>query len=169
MLIEWVVDRPELRLGFGDSSQYDGDADLVFTHPYCHLPTRLIGKPAIINTYGRKSDQLEKWCGAWLHKVSKWHNATNALYTANWDPPNIDLNHMLADAPGWFPLELTDKLLEAFLASRAAPKYSFGITVWDGFMGRGTVGKSCQRLGLDFVGIDWQRERVELARAYLGC
>ncbi len=167
MLIEWVVDRPDLRLGFGDSVSYEGDADLVFTHPYCPLPKQLMAKPAIINTYGRKSDKLEQWCGAKLHKISKWHNATNCVYAANWDPPAIDLNHMMADAPGWFPIELTDTLLAAFLGS--SPKYRFGITVWDGFMGRGTVGKSCQRLGLDFVGIDWRRERVELARTYLGC
>ena len=40
-------------------------------------------------------------------------------------------------------------------------------TVFDPFMGRGTTGKACQQLGLNFIGIDKREGRVEMARRYL--
>lgn len=165
-----MVDKPGLRLGLGDSINYTGDADLVFSHLYGPLPKQLIGKPAIINLFGNKKAKAEEWCGAQLHEVSKWAKGlTNTIYVANWGLGRRDLTTLVEDefAPnrGWFPQALTDELLLAFLQERGVA----GITVFDGFMGRGTVGKSCADFDCAFVGIDHNPERVQIAREYLGC
>lgn len=167
-LIEWIVDRPGLRLGLGDSVNYMGDADLVFSHLYGPLPPQLIGKPAIVNLFGNKKARGEEWCGAELHKVSKWATGlTNTIFVANLEPRALDLEDMIEDefarGRGWFPLGLCERLLGEY----AEPH----MTVFDGFMGRGTVGKACihAALELNFVGIDRDPARVVIAREYLGC
>jgi hypothetical protein len=165
-----VVDQPGLRLGLGDSVNYTGDANLVFTHIYGPLPKQLIGKPAIINVFGNKKAKAEEWCGAELHEVSKWAKGlTNTIYTANWTMEPRDLTQMVEDelspGRGWFPVVLTDELLKAFF-SRGEFETR---TVFDGFMGRGTVAMSCRALDCDFVGIDRDPERIVIAKEYLGC
>jgi hypothetical protein len=144
---------------------YTGDADLVFTHIYGPLPKRLIGKPAIINVFGNKKAKAEEWCGAELHEVSKWAKGlTNTVYVANTPMPSIDLRGFVEDefAPnrGWFPDSLVVALLDAVWARHDG-------TIFDGFMGRGTVGKGCAA-GQTFIGIDRDPERVAIAREYLG-
>ncbi|MEI9804091.1 MAG: DNA methyltransferase [Pseudolabrys sp.] len=169
MLIDWVVERPGLRLGLGDSVNYEGDADLAFSHLYGPLPRQLVGKPAIINVFGNKKTRAEEWCGAELHEVSKWgRGLTNTIYVANMPHiPQHDLRDLVEDdfgaSRGWFP----DELCEVLLIGQPALKY--GGSVFDGFMGRGTVGMICQRLKTDFVGIDRDPVRVQMAREYLGC
>lgn len=180
-MIEWAVDRPGLRLGIGDCADYEGDADLVFSHLYGPLPKQLIGKLAIINVFGDRKAKAEEWCGAALIEVSKWgRDLRNTIYVANmvdrdgqigcstWDASPPDLTRFVEDeyAPGrgWFPAPMCAKLLRF---------YSFGFlkgrTVVDGFMGRGTVGKAARELGMNFVGIDRDHARVALAGEYLGC
>lgn len=166
-----MVDHPGLRLGLGDSVNYTGDADLVFSHLYGPLPKQLIGKPAIINLYGNKKAIAEEWCGAELHEVSKWAKGlTNTVYVANVGPiSKVDLTDLIEDefAPrrGWFPLELCLRMFDAVLRGTA----SSGDLVFDGFMGRGTVGRMCQSVGVGFAGIDRDPERVQIAKEYLGC
>lgn len=142
----------------------------MFSHLYGPLPKQLVGKPAIVNLYGNKKAKAEEWCGAELHEVSKWAKGlTNTIYVANMAPPQIDLRHFAEDefAPnrGWFPEDMTDELLSWFLGDRAV----LMLTVFDGFMGRGTVGQSCIRASCAFVGIDRDPERIQIAREYLGC
>jgi len=171
-MIDWVVDRPGLRLGCGNSADYEGDADLVFSHLYGPLPKQLIGKPAIINLYGNKKAKAEEWCGAQLHEVGKWaRGLTNTVYSANlsapWQAPIFDLvEDEFEPGRGWFPEALPRSIFE-MLAMHGELRP--GATVFDGFMGRGTVGKVAGELGLSFVGIDINPERVALAREYLGC
>lgn len=160
-----MVDRPGLRLGLGDSVNYTGDADLVFSHLYGPLPPQLIGKPAIVNVYGNKREAAERWCGAELHHVSKWGKGlTNTLYLANIEPLGAySLGHLVEDefAPGrgWFPVDL----VKLGLSQYARP----GMTIFDGFMGRGTVGKVACELNMKFVGIDRDPDRVAIAQEYL--
>lgn len=167
MPIEWIVDQPRCRLGLGDSVQYDGDADLVFTHIYGPLPPQLIGKPAIINVFGNKKAKAEEWCGAELHEVSKWaRGQTNTMYVANLSIPELNLTEHVEDlyrpGRGWFPFGMCVTLL-VWVGWHVR-----GIqTVIDPFMGRGTVGKAVLGAGVTFIGIDLDPERVELARAYL--
>lgn len=174
-MIEWVVDKPGVRLGLGDSVNYDGDADLVFTHLYGPLPKQLIGKPAIVNLYGNKREAAERWCGAELVEVSKWgRGLTNTVYVANidagpaalrchWEAALPDFRDLQEDADGWFPDELCMRCLRAWGGGMLP------VTVFDGFMGRGSVGRACAQLGLNFVGIDRNPDRVEMAAEYLGC
>lgn len=169
-MIEWIVDRPGLRLGLGDSVNYTGDADVVFSHLYGPLPPQLIGKPAIINLFGNKKAKGEEWCGAELHEVSKWaKDLTNTIYVANTSAPKIDLTDLVEDefAPrrGWFPVELCTRMICAV----GEGTMSVGDCVFDGFMGRGTVGMACKMIGIGFVGIDRDPARVVIARDYLGC
>lgn len=138
----------------------------MFSHLYGPLPPQLVGKPAIVNVFGNKRARAEAWCGAELREVSTWATAdvTNTVYVANMDLPPIDLRDLVQEefAPGrgWMPVELPRRVLMACA--------DFGMTVFDGFMGRGTIGKACDELGLSFVGIDIDPGRVEIAREYLG-
>lgn len=172
-MIEWVVDQPGIRLGLGDSVGYDGDADLVFSHLYGPLPPQLVGKPAIINVFGNKKAKAEEWCGAPLVEVSKWgRGLTNTIYFANIEPlTRCDLTDLVEDevepGRGWFPEELCERLLNLLGAYEDTRDMS-GV-VFDGFMGRGTTGRVARKLGLDFVGIDRDPDRVMLAAEYLGC
>lgn len=159
--------KTSITLSCGNAAFWEGDGvDLVFTHPYTTLPRNLIGLPSIINLFGDKKKLAEGWIKAELKPVSRWgKHLANTLYVANMDPVPMDLTGLHEDNTGllkggWFPLELATKLLIAY----GKP----GITVWDGFMGRGTVGKACQQLGMNFIGIDKDPERVEIARRYLG-
>lgn len=151
---------------------YEGDADLVFSHLYGPLPKQLIGKPAIVNVYGNKKAKAEEWCGAPLTEVSKWATGlTNTIYIANLpDGASFDVSGMTEEefAPrrGWFPLELPRFIFEMMFNVRLLQP---GMTVFDGFMGRGTVGKAAEQFGLVFVGIDRDPDRVAIAREYLGC
>lgn len=170
-MIEWVVDRPGLRLGIGDCAEYDGDADLVFTHPYGPLPLTLIGKPAVINLVGDRKAAAEAWCSARLHAAGEWgRGCTNMLYCANMSAWQFPVGGMveeeIAPGRGWFPRDLPRAVLSTLKMHGALERVT---TVWDGFMGRGTVGKAVLELGLGFVGIDRDPARVALAREYLGC
>lgn len=139
----------------------------MFSHLYGPLPKQLVGKPAIVNLYGNKKAKAEEWCGAELFEVSKWAKGlTNTIYVTNLALPPLDLTHLVEDefAPGrgWFPTELVFRLLSEF-----GPVSTD--TVFDGFMGRGTVGKVARELGMGFVGVDRDPERIQIAREYLGC
>lgn len=161
-----------VKLICGQAKNFAGDADLVFTHPYAELPPQLCGKPAIINLYGN-SDMRRVECetlwmpGAHLEPIGTWgKGGRNTIYVSNLPALPIDLSDLMedhAEAPkngGWFPLSLCTLLLGLY----SQP----GKTVFDGFMGRGTVGRACQILGMDFIGIDSNPARVDLARRYLG-
>lgn len=150
----------------GDASLWQGKADLIFTHPYAMLPHCLRGVPAIINVYGDKKAKAEEWVGAELQWIGNWgRELKNSVFVAHLPLTMIDLSDLVEEeftpGRGWFPLDLPMRLLGIY----APPT----ITVWDGFCGRGTVGKACQQLGLSYIGIDKNLERVELAREYLGC
>jgi hypothetical protein len=162
-LIEWAIDKPELKIGLGDSINYNGDADLVFSHLYGPLPPQLIGKPAIVNLYGNKKERAEQWVQAELIEVSKWgRGLTNTIYAVNHAAPELDLSDLTEEeferGRGWMPVELPLRVL----------KHYSGV-VWDGFMGRGTIGKVARDLGLSFVGIDRDPKRVALAMEYIAC
>lgn len=166
-MIEWLIDKPNLKIGLGDSINYGGDADLVFSHLYGPIPPQLIGKPAIVNLFGNKKERAEQWVDAELHEVSKWASGlTNTIYVANIVRPSLDLTDLIEDkfepGRGWFPEELVNRLL----LNISLPD---NVTVFDGFMGRGTVGKVALERGMKFVGIDRDPKRVALAMEYLGC
>ncbi len=159
-----------MRLGLGESVNYEGDADLVFSHLYGPLPKQLIGKPAIVNVYGNKKAKAEEWCGSELHEMGKWGKGhTNTIYSANlprlaapiWD----FVEEEFAPNRGWMPLQLPATVLETLKLCNAIHDVR---VVFDGFMGRATIGKASRYAGLDFVGIDRDPDRIAIARDYLG-
>ncbi len=174
--IDWAVDNRDVRLGCGDSAKYTGDADLVFSHLYGPLPPQLVGKPAIVNVFGNKREAAERWVSAELRQVSKWgRGLTNTVYVANMSTDALmgssqllplDLTDLIEDefepGRGWFPDELALRLLRPFRGGFRP------FVVFDGFMGRGTVGKVALHYRLNFVGIDIEPARVAIAREYLG-
>lgn len=156
-----------------NSSEWQGSGiDLVLTNPYGHLPKCLLGLPSIISLYMARNDDRQKQAEAWLggaelKSISKWGKGlTNEVFVAHLPLAELDLTDLVEDherAPaheGWFPLELPLRLLVEY----ARP----GLTIWDGFMGRGTVGKACKLFDLGFVGIDKEAWRVALAKEYIG-
>lgn len=167
-MIEWKVDLPHLKLGLGDCSAYEGDADLVFTDLYGPLPPQLLDKPAIINLVGpHKIEKARKWLGRELHPIGIWGaEKRNHVYVMNMAPKPVEIGDLVEEEigprQGCFPLALPVRLLGAY-----APPWE--ITVYDGCMGRGTVGKAALLQHHRYVGVDSDPARVELAKAYLGC
>lgn len=159
-MIQWAFELPGLRLGLGDCADYDGDADFVFTDLYGPLPTQLLDKPMIINLIGKGKWRLaQRWIGGReLIQISEWEPC-NHVYVVNMEVKPVDLSDLEPDH-GFFPLALPMRLLSAF-----GPPWK--ATVYDGCMGRGTVGKAALELGYDYVGVDINPKRVEMAVAYL--
>lgn len=160
-----------IKLIWNDSSLYTGDADLLFTNPYAPVPAQLHGKPSIINQYmgandGRK-ETCERWLGgAKLLEISKWgQGLRNTMFVANLPVKEIDLTDLVEDmtdsrnGAGWFPLPLVARMLMAYKMP--------GKWCWDGFAGRGTVGKGCRLVGMHFIGIERDAVNFEIMRNYL--
>lgn len=161
----------------GDSSKYQGTADLVFTNPYAPLPKQLHKTPAIINLYERDHHRRDicehAWMGgATLEHVSSWGiNGYNNVYVANMDRIFVDLSDLeedTRDAPpdwGWFPHALVIRLLRAYGLENGGERKRR--VVWDGFAGRGTVGVGCVAMGHDFIGIEKDLAIYQRMRIYL--
>lgn len=159
-----------IRLIHGDASAYTGPADFVFTHPYAMIPAHLQRLPMLVNLAlprGHEAERIadaERWCGSRLTPLSDWaKDGWNTVFCANLPARTVGLTDLRAVEEGWFPEELPRRLF-ALYADVIPP----GAVVWDGFMGRGTVGKVALELGYGFVGIDNRADRVAHAREYLG-
>jgi len=151
----------------GNASEWTGTGvDLVLTNPYAALPPCLRSTPAIVSNFAERKSRCEGYIGRELDEIATWGRGhRNRVWVAGLDPVPVDLSDLIEDEEtprrGWFPLELPLRLLRAY----ARP----GMTICDPFMGRGTVGKACLLLGMKFIGIDRDPDRVELARRYIGC
>ena len=149
----------------GNSSYWRGSGvDLVLTNPYAPLPICLRDTPMILTDFAERKRQCEHYAGGELEEIGAWSKDGRCrVWVRNMMPFPIRTNDLFEEeiepGKGFFPLELPMRLLEAY-------GYQ-GMTVWDGFMGRGTVGKACQQLGMKYIGIDLDPKRVEMARAYL--
>jgi DNA modification methylase len=155
----------------GDASKWFGTAHAVFTHPYAPLPACVHGLPVIINLYTAvKEDRksiAEGWCNTELYEIGKWgHGHNNTVYVGNIPPRTIVIEDLIEDPYkpniGWFPIQLPMRILTAYSDIIKPP-----MTVWDGFAGRGTVGVACSRLGLSYIGVDNDPERVAMSRNFI--
>lgn len=160
-----------IRLECIDASRWEGEADVVLTNPYAPVPRCLHGKPTIVSLYeakGCRRELCEGWLGgARLTEIGRWSTAlANTVYVANLPARKAAIEDLVEDelepGRGWFPLELPRRLLALY-----ADLIPDGAVVWDGFMGRGTVGRACAERGLGYVGLDIDPARVEIARGYL--
>lgn len=148
----------------GAADNFKGTADLVLTNPYGFLPPQLHKVPMLICNFPQNHHNMEEYCGTKLNPIGEWGGSNkNIIWAGNVEPIKVELSDLLPDTwngiTGWFPLELPLRLLKVY----GKP----GITVWDGFMGRGTTGKACLQLGMDFIGGDISMSRVKMAKEYL--
>jgi hypothetical protein len=149
-----------VKIYHGRAEDFHDDVDFLLSNIYGPLPIGLRSKPMIVTQSAHRLQQVLEWTSAQLSIVSFWNDETEMALT---NVPNfeVDLRDLKPDG-NFFPIELPLRLLTAY-------KYKkLPMTVCDPFMGRGTVGKACQLLGLDFIGVDLSAERVAMAKAYLG-
>lgn len=160
--------RRNVELWHGDAAdwaQRDGllRPDLVFTNPYGPMPTALAGLPMILHQWSYRKHEAERFAhipqGA-LDLIGTWNDDRESFWGANLEETiAVDVAEFRPEPGGWYPLELPTRLLQTY----ARP----GQTIWDGFMGRGTVAKACRALGLNYVGVEQLRAHVDLALDYL--
>lgn len=159
------------------ADQWRGGADVIVTNPYGPLPPQLRAKPALISLYHPRGASRTTRIGdatRWLndrslHNISDWgESRRNTFYVCGLPPRYCRLeayreeHDPLIPNVGWFNLGMIVELLTLY-ADLIPP----GSTVWDGFCGRGTVGVACHKLGLNYIGLDIDPERVEIARLFL--
>lgn len=161
-----LVHATALRLYHGDAAElphagaYD-DVDLILTNPYGPLPRELHGRPMLIHQWRHRQAEAEEWCGNKLVEVAAWNRDKEVFWAANvGEIVPVDLSEFVPTAEGWYPPELPVRLLRAY--------GSAGITVWDGFMGRGTVGRAARSLGMNYIGVEQLEAHLALALDYLG-
>lgn len=115
-------------------------------------------KPKILNYVNRRRDARVP--------IGRW-GERNFVYVENLPHREIELSHFVEDGGdrgcGFMPLELPLTLFELY-ADFIKP----GMTVWDGFMGRGTIGLAALMRGMNYIGIDKDPRRVEIAKSYIG-
>ena len=160
-----LIHTSSMRIYHGQAAEWQGAAaevDLILTNPYGPLPRVLYGRPMLIHQWRHRQAEATLWCGNTLTEVASWNGGREVFWCANMGktPPAVDLSEFVPEPPGWYPLELPLRLLRAF----GSP----GITVWDGFMGRGTVGRAARMLGMHYIGVERLEKHLAIALDYLG-
>jgi hypothetical protein len=142
----------------GRAEDFEGDADLILSNIYGPLPSHLRNKPMLIANFVKRHALCEEWCGVKLNLVSLWEDGRCAVWAGNTKVKSVDLTSCRSEDI-YFPLSLPLALLRKYGKK--------GMTVWDGFCGRGTVGKACQELGINFIGGDIDEQQIEISKKYL--
>ncbi len=162
-----IVQTPEITIYQGlaaDWTPAEGErVDVVVTNPYGYLPVSLERMPMLIHQWIHRKAQAELWARTPLpHLVSLWNRGREAFWTNTLWPgsPVVDLSIYVPEPEGWYPEDLVRALLGAFVQP--------GQTVFDGFMGRGTVAKIAREMGVNYIGVEQLPRHVALAREYLG-
>lgn len=163
-----------LKHGMGEN--FNEKCDLIFTQLYGPLNPRMRGVPMILSGFKNREQAYALWSGArqssdgtntsTLQLVGVWgKNKDQAVWVANAPKFECKIDDLVEDestfgeGKGCFPLELAQRLLEAYPGEQNI--------VADPFMGRGTVGKAVLERGGIFFGVDRDAERVRVAQAYL--
>jgi hypothetical protein len=158
-----VVQTTSLRIYEGTAEDWNGDEqiDFVFTNPYGYLPKSLWKHPMIIHQWVHRQAEAECWCGNRLENlVSLWNRDQEAFWCANIDDVfPLNLREYAPVSPGWYPEPLVRQVFDAYLHP--------GMTVWDGFMGRGTIAKIAREYGVSYVGVEMLPQHIAIASAYL--
>ncbi len=170
MTIERVVaGRRNLEIWHGEAVDWDHDqsertVDLVLTNPYGPLPAALATTPMLLHQWEYRKHETERFAGipqGSLELIGKWNDSRECFWGANLEVVvPVDLAEFKPEPGGWYPLPMVTRLLQTY----AQP----GMTIWDGFMGRGTVAKACRELDLHYIGVERLQTHVDLALDYLG-
>lgn len=148
----------------GDADQWPGheSIDLVLTNPYGPMPAALRHTPMLIHQWAHRKGEAARWVGIdvdELQLVGAWNDGRECFWAANMAAVPVDVAEFRPAPGGWYPLELPLRLLSAYARK--------GQTVWDGFMGRGTIGVAAELLGLKYVGIEQLEAHLAIARDFL--
>lgn len=158
-----VVQTKDITIYQGDAQDWPGHEhiDIVITNPYGPLPISLRHHPMVIHQWVHRKRAAEEWSRNRLtHLVSKWNHKKEAFWSANIDQKIImHLDDYVPEQPGWYPEEMALQIVKVF----GRP----GQTIWDGFMGRGTVGKVATQLGMKYVAVEQLSKHISIAREYL--
>lgn len=153
-----------MKLYLGNAAEWPNDTwvDFVITNPYGEMPLSLAKTPAIIHQWEHRRTEAERWSHMKLSRVvSKWSRGREVFwantYVENFEP--LDLTQYVPEQPGWYPEEMIDKIVAHYVRP--------GQTVWDGFMGRGTIGHVCRERGIRYIGVEQLERHMQLALAYL--
>jgi hypothetical protein len=151
----------QVSLVLGKAEEWRGHecVDLVLTNPYGALPTSLRSTPMLIHQWVHRKSEAEAWCGNKLTLVGAWNDEREAFWCANMPAIPVDLSDLRPEPGGWYPPDLVRRLLAVY----GQP----GMTVWDGFMGRGTVGRVAREMGMAYIGVEELPEHMRLAVEYL--
>lgn len=151
-----------LYLGRAEEWKNDEWVDLVLTNPYGPMPTGLEKTPAIIHQWGHRKKDAVLWSHMSLpFLLGRWNDERECFWGNQYliNPRQIDIRRFRPEPGGWYPEDLVRQLLTEF----AQP----GWTIWDGFMGRGTVGKIAREMGMKYIGINELSDHMDLALNYL--
>ncbi len=158
-----VAQTDMLTLYHGNAQDWEGEEhiDLVFTNPYGPLPVSLQDHPMIIHQWVHRKRAAEAWCRNKLtHTVGLWNHNREAFWSANMEQRiTVNVAEFVPEQPGWYPEAMAMRLLKVF----GRP----GFTIWDGFMGRGTIGKMANKLNMRYVGVEQLDAHLSIAREYL--
>jgi hypothetical protein len=151
-----------INLIHGNAADFDGEADLVITNPYGPLPVCLQKTSMIITNFNERHAQCQEWTGNELTHLDYWDGGRQSAWMVNMQDYTGLLRplHDLKSDDVYYPLSLPLRLLVMFAKK--------GDTIIDPFMGRGTVGKACKMLSFNFIGIDRDAGRCQMAREYIG-
>lgn len=176
-----VIESPHLKIYHGRAEDWQGDeqVDLVFTNPYGPLPRQLAGVPMILHQWVHRSDELAKWVGVDegdLQLLGKWNRDREAFWCLNMAPFPVKIAQFSPEPGGWYPPWMVDEILGQYWARRQgwtdeAYKARNGrpFTIWDGFMGRGTLARILRARDFRtvFVGVEELGAHIDLAAEYL--
>jgi len=156
----------------GDSSAWDymEPVDFILTTPQAPLPKKLLDVPMIahLGYHHRPADQRRRMLAEWMHgrdigsPFATWNEFREDFFGFNLAyRPYFEANDIKPTREGWFPEVLVERIFDAYPLKP-------GSVVWDGFMGRGTVGKVARQRGYHYVGIEQSEATVNAALSYLG-
>jgi hypothetical protein len=158
-----VVQTKDITIYQGDAQDWDAreHIDIVITNPYGPLPLSLRHHPMVIHQWIHRKREAEQWCRNPLrHLISKWNHEKEAFWSANMEQKILmHLDDYVPEQQGWYPLAMALQIVKVF----GRP----GMTIWDGFMGRGTIGRAAVSLGMKYVGVEQLPHHITLAREYL--
>jgi hypothetical protein len=155
----------------GDSAAWPGTLtpeDLVFTTPQGPLPAGVMNARMILHmgfyhwSLSKRMSKLAEWVhGKITVPIGTYNHGREHFFAVNIPRPVlVKFDHYGPGDVGSWPEELVREVLGLY----GAP----GITVWDGFMGRGTTAKIAPELGMKFIGIEKMPGNIASALDYLG-
>jgi hypothetical protein len=161
--VKRIVQTADITIYQGEAAHWSGleTVDLVLTNPYGFLPLGLASYPMVIHQWVHRRQEAEIWCYNELrHCVGMWNDSREAFWSAHLPEITVDVCGFRPEPGGWYPEDMVRRLLMAYATE--------GQTIWDGFMGRGTVAKIARELGLKYIGVERLSAHIEIAREYLG-